>query len=59
MSTAFSSRKLSVSDIEDLRAYERRRESFRAQMIELRSRRRVAVGTIVSVAFENRETIRF
>ena len=59
MSAAFSSRKLSVSDIEDLRAYERGRESLRTQMIELRSRRRVAVGTIVSVAFENRETIRF
>lgn len=53
------SRKLTVSDIDDIRAYERIRESFRAEMIELRRRRRVSIGTLVSVAFENRDTIRF
>jgi hypothetical protein len=50
---------LSVADIDDLRAYERVRDSYRADMIEVRNRRRVAVGTIVSVAFENRQTIKF
>ncbi|MGZ4793547.1 MAG: DUF3501 family protein, partial [Ilumatobacteraceae bacterium] len=59
MSTHTTSRKLTVVDIDDLRAYERVRESHRAEMIELRRRRRVAVGTIVTVAFENRDTIRF
>ena len=54
-----SSRKLTVADIADIREYERTREVFRATMIELRRRRRVAVGTIVSLAFENRDTIRF
>jgi Protein of unknown function (DUF3501) len=53
------SRKLTIADIDDIRAYERIRDVFRAKMIELRSRRRVAVGTMVSVAFENRETVRF
>jgi hypothetical protein len=58
MNTA-PSRKLTVADIDDTRAYERRREAVRAEMIELRGRRRVAIGTMVSVAFENRATIRF
>ena len=59
MSTALPTRKLSVDDIDDIRAYERVRDTFRAEMIALRDRRRVSAGTIVSVAFENRETIRF
>ncbi len=59
MSTHTTSRKLTVDDIDDLRAYERVRESYRAEMIDLRRRRRVSVGTIVTVAFENRDTIKF
>ena len=57
--SAPSTRKLTVADIADTREYERTRETFRAEMIELRQRRRVAIGTIVSLAFENRETVRF
>jgi hypothetical protein len=59
MSTALPTRKLAVADIDDIRAYERTRGTVRAEMIELRARRRVSVGTMVSLAFENRETIRF
>ena len=59
MSTSAPSRKLTVGDIADTRAYERVRDAFRAEMIELRRRRRVAIGTIVTVTFENRETMRF
>lgn len=59
MSTDTSSRKLTVGDIDDIRAYERVRDSYRAEMIELRRRRRVALGTIVTLAFENRDTIKF
>ncbi len=51
-------RKLTLDDIADLRAYERDREAYRRQVIELKRRRRVAVGSIVSVVFENRETMR-
>jgi hypothetical protein len=59
MSVATPSRKLTIDDIDDSRAYERVRGAFRAQMIEMRNRRRVAVGTLVSLVFENRETVRF
>lgn len=51
-------RMLTLDDIADLRAYERDREVYRRQVIELKRRRRVAVGSIVSVVFENRETMR-
>jgi hypothetical protein len=59
MSTNLPSRKLTVQDIDDIRAYERVREAFRAEMIETRRRRRVPLGTMVSLAFESRETIKF
>ena len=59
MSTSVPTRKLTVADIDDIRAYERVRATFRAEMIELRDRRRVSVGTMLSLAFENRQTIRF
>jgi hypothetical protein len=51
--------KLTLDDIADLRAYEREREDFRAHIIELKKRRRVAVGPFVTLLFENRDTIRF
>lgn len=51
--------KLAIADIADARAYERERSVLRDQVIELKRRRRVAVGTIVSVMFENRETMRY
>ena len=57
--TETTTRKLTLDDIADLRAYERERESFRAHIIELKKRRRVGVGLFVSVVFENRDTIRF
>lgn len=51
-------RMLTLADIEDLRAYEREREAYRRRVIELKRRRRVSVGPIVSIVFENRETMR-
>ena len=51
--------KLTIDDIADLRAYERERDDFRAAIIALKKRRRVAVGPIVTLVFENRDTIRF
>jgi hypothetical protein len=50
---------LVIDDIEDLRTYERGRDAYRRQIIELKKRRRVAVGPLVTLVFENRETIRF
>lgn len=58
MSTSTSSRKLTLTDIVDLRAYERERETLRARVIDLKSRRRLSLGHIVTVTFENRETMR-
>lgn len=54
-----ASRHLLLDDIEDLRRYERTREEYRRRIIELKRRRRVSVGPIVTLVFENRETVRF
>ena len=54
-----SRRKLGLADIADVRAYERERDEFRPHVIELKRRRRVHLGTIVTLVFENRDTIRF
>ncbi len=59
MRTPEAARKLVLTDIADLRAYERERDDFRTRVIELKHRRRVPLGTFISVVFENRETIRF
>jgi hypothetical protein len=53
------SRKLVLDDISDIRAYQRERAEFLAQVIALKQRRRVAVGPFVTFVFENRDTIRF
>lgn len=53
------SRKLTLDDIADLRAYERERDQFRRDVIALKKRRRIAVGPFVTLLFENRQTIRF
>jgi hypothetical protein len=52
-------RPLELEDIADLRAYERVREDYRRRIIELKRRRRVALGPIMSVVFESPETVRF
>jgi hypothetical protein len=52
-----TSRKLELSDILDLRAYERVREERRIEIIEIKRRRRVHLGTVVTLMFENRATM--
>lgn len=52
-------RKLSLTDISDARAYEREREQLRSEVLVIKQRRRVALGTIVTVTFENRVTMRY
>ncbi|MDQ1437466.1 MAG: hypothetical protein QOK43_1095 [Acidimicrobiaceae bacterium] len=51
--------KLSLGDIADLRAYERERDEFRDRIIALKRVRRVGIGPLVTLLFENRDTIRF
>ena len=52
-------RKLTVDDIVDLRAYERERAEFRQRIIDLKRTRRVALGPILTILFENTETMRW
>jgi hypothetical protein len=52
-------RKLTVDDIVDHRAYERERDDFRATIIAMKKRRRVALGDFVTIVFENTDTMRF
>jgi hypothetical protein len=52
-------RKLSVDDIVDHRAYERERDEFRARIIAMKRRRRIALGNLLTIVFENTDTMRF
>ncbi|MDQ1533016.1 MAG: hypothetical protein QOF28_777 [Actinomycetota bacterium] len=52
-------RKLTVDDILDGRAYERERDELRKSIIALKRRRRVKLGDLVTVVFENTETMRW
>jgi hypothetical protein len=50
---------LTIDDIADLRAYERQRPEFLRHILDLKARRRVSVGPVVTFVFENRDTVRF
>jgi hypothetical protein len=52
-------RRLALDDIADARAYERERDELRSRIIELKKPRRIPVGPVVTLLFENRDTIRF
>ena len=54
-----TARKLTLDDIADLRAYERERAEYRERIIALKKTRRIGVGPIITLMFENRETMRF
>lgn len=55
--TAAPSRKLTMSDIMDHREYERIREVRQKEVFEIKRRRRIALGTMITVMFENRQTM--
>jgi Protein of unknown function (DUF3501) len=50
---------LTQADILPAADYERQREPFRARIIELKRRRRISVGPVITMVFENRETLLF
>src|SRR5689334_14658349 len=52
-------RKLTVDDIVDMRAYERERDDLRRRVIELKRVRRVTLGPIMTLVFENTTTMRW
>jgi Protein of unknown function (DUF3501) len=51
--------KLTASEILDLRAYERVRDQLRAAVMELKRHRRIPLGELMTIVFENTETMRF
>jgi len=52
-------RKLTIDDIVDMRAYERERDELRRCIIDLKRRRRIALGPIMTMVFENTVTMRW
>ncbi|MBH0187589.1 MAG: DUF3501 family protein [Nitrospira sp.] len=52
-------KQLIQTDLLSTTDYERQRESFRARIIELKRRRRIALGPLMTVVFENRDTLLF
>jgi hypothetical protein len=52
-------RKLTNDDIKDQRAYERERADFRAHIIAMKKRRRIGLGDLLTITFENTDTMRF
>ena len=52
-------RKLTYEDIKDLREYERERDEFRRHIVEMKKRRRVQLGDLLTITFENTDTMRF
>lgn len=51
--------KIDASAVKNLHEYEVARPEFRRRVIDVKSRRRVAVGPLVTLVFENRETALF
>lgn len=52
-------RKLTNADIKDLREYERERDAFLAEVISMKRKRRIALGDLMTIVFENATTMRF
>lgn len=50
---------LTLADVRDIATYELERPTSRPRVIALKRHRRVGVGPVVSVVFENRDTVRF
>jgi len=50
---------LTAQDLFSAAEYERQREQFRSRIIALKQRRRISVGPLITLVFENRETLRF
>ena len=50
---------LTREDVLSIEEYEKQRESFRSRIIALKQRRRISLGRLLTLVFENRETLRF
>ncbi len=47
------------TDLLSIADYERQREPFRSQIIALKQRRRISLGPLITLVFENHDTLRF
>ncbi|NOT22951.1 MAG: DUF3501 family protein [Nitrospiraceae bacterium] len=52
-------KQLIQTDLLSIADYERQREPFRSQIIALKQRRRISLGPLVTLVFENHDTLRF
>lgn len=52
-------KRLVREDLLSTQDYERQREAFRSRIIELKRKRRISVGPLITLVFENRETLLF
>lgn len=50
---------LSVDDLQNLHEYELARPEYRGRVMGLKQRRRSSLGPLMTVVFENRDTVRF
>jgi hypothetical protein len=50
---------LRIEEIRNLHEYETERPEFRQRVIGLKARRRLPLGPLMTVVFENRDTVRF
>ncbi len=50
---------LTQADLISLADYERQREEYRKRIIELKRRRRIALGDLIALVFESRDTLQF
>jgi hypothetical protein len=50
---------ITLEDVIPYADYERQREEFRSRIITLKQRRRMSVGPLLTLVFENRDTLRF
>jgi hypothetical protein len=50
--------KLTFDHIKDLREYERERDEFRRHIVEMKKRRRVQLSDLLTITFENTDTMR-
>jgi hypothetical protein len=50
---------LTLEEIQTIEEYETQRESFRSRIIALKQRRRISAGPLITLVFENRDTLRF
>jgi len=52
-------KKIEIQDVKNIAEYEKVREGMRAEVIELKKRRRVHAGENLTLLFENRQTVLF